>query len=147
MFLLQLRIAVGSARSSNKASKIRMVESQRDEMFRMMNASMSQWRQMQKVTAAMGGAQVAAAGKANNNKKKDKKPAMQAPKNPDKKKAQAAAKQAPSFTPDTTVPGEKKDMSKPMEEGYHPQQVEAAWYAWWEKKGFFHPSAEKVLSK
>lgn len=62
------------------------------------------------------------------------------------KAAAAAAKPAPTFTPDTTVPGEKKDMKKPMEESYHPKQVEAAWYAWWEKSGFFHPDPQKVLS-
>ena len=90
-------------------------------------------------SAAMGGK----AGKP----AKVKKPAMQAPTNPKKKdKAAKAAKPAPTFTPDTTVPGEKKDMSKPMEESYHPKQVEAAWYAWWEKKGFFHPDAQKVIS-
>lgn len=42
---------------------------------------------------------------------------------------------------DTTVPGEKKDMSKPMAEAYQPKAVEAAWYAWWEKKKFFHANA------
>ena len=29
---------------------------------------------------------------------------------------------------------------------YHPKQVEAAWYAWWEKKGFFHANAQNVLT-
>lgn len=47
---------------------------------------------------------------------------------------------------DTTVVGEKKDMSKPMLDSYHPKQVEAAWYAWWEKKKYFHASAERVLA-
>lgn len=37
-------------------------------------------------------------------------------------------------------------MSKPMLDAYHPKQVEAAWYAWWEKKKFFHANAERVLS-
>jgi valyl-tRNA synthetase len=32
-----------------------------------------------------------------------------------------------------------------MLDSYHPQQVEAAWYAWWEKKKFFHADAKKVL--
>jgi valyl-tRNA synthetase len=47
---------------------------------------------------------------------------------------------------DKTPFGEKKDMSKPMLDAYHPKQVEAAWYAWWEKKKFFHANAERVLS-
>ena len=38
-----------------------------------------------------------------------------------------------------TAPGEKKDVSGPMPASYSPQYVEAAWYAWWEKQGFFKP--------
>jgi valyl-tRNA synthetase len=41
-------------------------------------------------------------------------------------------------TDDTPV-GEKKDMTKPMASSYDPIAVEAAWYAWWEKSGFFKP--------
>jgi valyl-tRNA synthetase len=26
-----------------------------------------------------------------------------------------------------------------MPSAYHPQYVERAWYAWWEKQGFFQP--------
>ncbi|XP_071039659.1 valine--tRNA ligase [Parasteatoda tepidariorum] len=37
------------------------------------------------------------------------------------------------------VPGEKKDISGPMPDAYSPKYVEAAWYAWWEKSGFFKP--------
>ena len=40
---------------------------------------------------------------------------------------------------DSTPPGEKKDMSRPMANSYDPIQVETAWYAWWEKSGFFKP--------
>ena len=32
-----------------------------------------------------------------------------------------------------------------MNAEYHPRAVEAAWYAWWEKKGFFHADAQAVL--
>ncbi|WAQ84425.1 hypothetical protein PtA15_4A878 [Puccinia triticina] len=32
-----------------------------------------------------------------------------------------------------------KDTRKPMASGYHPPAVEAAWYAWWIKAGFFKP--------
>jgi valyl-tRNA synthetase len=31
------------------------------------------------------------------------------------------------------------DLSGPMPNSYQPQGVEAAWYAWWEKSGFFQP--------
>ncbi|XP_055357909.1 valine--tRNA ligase-like [Paramacrobiotus metropolitanus] len=36
-------------------------------------------------------------------------------------------------------PGSKKDISGPMPDSYSPAYVEAAWYAWWEKEGFFKP--------
>uniref|UniRef100_A0A646QHV5 Valine--tRNA ligase n=1 Tax=Hemiscolopendra marginata TaxID=943146 RepID=A0A646QHV5_9MYRI len=38
-----------------------------------------------------------------------------------------------------TSPGEKKDVSCPMPDAYSPKYVEAAWYSWWEKMGFFKP--------
>lgn len=38
----------------------------------------------------------------------------------------------------TSELGEKKDVSQSFEE-YHPKYVEAAWYEWWEKSGFFSP--------
>lgn len=108
-------------------------------MFRMMSASMSQWRSMSRVSGAAGNAagKGAAAGMAKNNKKQGGA----------QEESKKAKKPVATFTPDTTVPGEKKDMTRAMEESYHPKQVEAAWYAWWEKKGFFHPNADNVLQK
>merc|ERR1711962_741245 len=38
-----------------------------------------------------------------------------------------------------TKPGEKKDTSCPLPDPYSPRYVEAAWYSWWEKEGFFKP--------
>ncbi|XP_034943324.1 valine--tRNA ligase isoform X3 [Chelonus insularis] len=38
-----------------------------------------------------------------------------------------------------TPAGEKKDISVPIPDAYSPQYVEAAWYSWWEKEGFFKP--------
>uniref|UniRef100_A0A8D0APM0 Valine--tRNA ligase n=1 Tax=Sander lucioperca TaxID=283035 RepID=A0A8D0APM0_SANLU len=38
-----------------------------------------------------------------------------------------------------TAPGEKKDVISPLPDSYSPQYVEAAWYSWWEKQGFFKP--------
>ncbi|XP_052873489.1 valine--tRNA ligase-like [Anopheles cruzii] len=37
----------------------------------------------------------------------------------------------------TTREGEKKDLTGPFPDAYSPQYVEAAWYSWWEKEGFF----------
>ena len=38
-----------------------------------------------------------------------------------------------------TSSGAKKDVSRPLPDAYSPAYVEAAWYAWWEKSGFFKP--------
>lgn len=38
-----------------------------------------------------------------------------------------------------TKPGEKKNVTCPMPDSYSPRYVEAAWYSWWEKEGFFKP--------
>lgn len=38
-----------------------------------------------------------------------------------------------------TAPGEKKNVSDALPDAYSPQFVEAAWYSWWEKQGFFTP--------
>ncbi|XP_077298663.1 valyl-tRNA synthetase [Arctopsyche grandis] len=48
-----------------------------------------------------------------------------------------------------TNPGEKKDVKCQMPDGYSPQYVEAAWYSWWEKSGFFKPEygRKSVLEK
>ncbi|KAG8552851.1 hypothetical protein GDO81_003110 [Engystomops pustulosus] len=43
-----------------------------------------------------------------------------------------------------TPAGEKKDISGPMPDSYSPQYVEAAWYPWWEKEGFFKPEYGKL---
>lgn len=31
------------------------------------------------------------------------------------------------------------DTNCPLPDSYDPQYVEAAWYAWWEKEGYFTP--------
>ncbi|KAM9852346.1 valine--tRNA ligase isoform 2-T2 [Aulostomus maculatus] len=38
-----------------------------------------------------------------------------------------------------TPSGEKKDVISALPDSYSPQYVEAAWYPWWEKQGFFKP--------
>lgn len=54
------------------------------------------------------------------------------------------AKEAAVYTTNTT-PGEKKDISGPLPDAYSPQYVEAAWYNWWEKEGFFKPEYGRRL--
>ncbi|KAI0227477.1 Valine--tRNA ligase [Lamellibrachia satsuma] len=43
----------------------------------------------------------------------------------------------------STPPGAKKDTTCPLPAAYSPRYVEAAWYAWWEKAGFFTPEYYK----
>jgi valyl-tRNA synthetase len=52
-----------------------------------------------------------------------------------KKEAVVEAEVAVPVTPE----GEKKDMSGPMAAAYSPKVVESAWYAWWQKQGYFKP--------
>lgn len=47
-------------------------------------------------------------------------------------------KESAVYTANTAL-GEKKDISGSMPDAYSPQYVEAAWYGWWEKQGFFKP--------
>ncbi|KAK3087210.1 hypothetical protein FSP39_003149 [Pinctada imbricata] len=47
-----------------------------------------------------------------------------------------------------TEPGQKKDVSGAMPDAYSPHYVEAAWYDWWEKSGYFNPEyGEKDCKK
>ncbi|RUS17877.1 tRNA synthetases class I-domain-containing protein [Endogone sp. FLAS-F59071] len=57
---------------------------------------------------------------------------------PKEKKVKAEKAPEPEFV-NTTPPGEKKDMFQSIASGYNPHAVESAWYAWWEKEGFFKP--------
>ncbi|KAH8325147.1 hypothetical protein KR074_003395 [Drosophila pseudoananassae] len=47
-------------------------------------------------------------------------------------------KEAAVYTAET-APGDKKDLSGPLPDAYSPRYVEAQWYSWWEKEGFFTP--------
>ncbi|CAH0585470.1 unnamed protein product [Chrysodeixis includens] len=67
--------------------------------------------------------------------KKSATPAVQKEK-PEKKVKET--KESAVYTADT-APGDKKDIAGAMPDAYSPQFVEAAWYAWWEKQGFFKP--------
>ncbi|XP_027626772.1 valine--tRNA ligase, mitochondrial [Tupaia chinensis] len=44
-----------------------------------------------------------------------------------------------------TDPGEKKDTSRPLPPAYSPRYVEAAWYPWWVRQGFFKPEYQARL--
>jgi hypothetical protein len=55
-----------------------------------------------------------------------------------KKESKKEVKEAATYTIPTRE-GEKKDVTCPMPDAYSPQFVEAAWYSWWEKQGFFKP--------
>lgn len=56
----------------------------------------------------------------------------------EKKKKKMEVKEAAIYTIPTPE-GEKKDTTCPMPDAYSPQFVEAGWYSWWEKQGFFKP--------
>jgi valyl-tRNA synthetase len=59
----------------------------------------------------------------------------------EKKEKAKAQEELPEYV-EETKPGEKKIL-KSLDDAYHkayvPKVVESAWYAWWEKEGFFKP--------
>ncbi|KAH9632901.1 hypothetical protein HF086_002723 [Spodoptera exigua] len=67
--------------------------------------------------------------------KKSAAPAVQKDK-PEKKVKEL--KEGAVYTAET-APGDKKDITCSMPDAYSPRYVEAAWYSWWEKQGFFKP--------
>lgn len=77
-------------------------------------------------------------------KEKKEKPQWNQP-NKEKKAIKAPTKE--KFV-NTTPKGQKKDLSKiPMDEGYHPSAVEAAWQDWWETKGFYSCDPQTAMNK
>ncbi|CAH2980649.1 unnamed protein product [Chilo suppressalis] len=70
--------------------------------------------------------------------KLDKKTAVPAVQKDKPEKKVKETKESAVYT-GNTVPGDKKDIEGPMPDAYSPRYVEAAWYAWWEKQGFFKP--------
>jgi valyl-tRNA synthetase len=115
---------------------------ERDEMFRITSIKMSQWSLAAKRASSTATSAVAdAGGKGKKGPKADKPNPCQ----PSKKKEEKPKKES-TFVADNTPFGEKKDCTLPMLPEYHPKSVEAAWYAWWEKKGFFHADEKAVLN-
>ncbi|XP_055372373.1 valine--tRNA ligase [Condylostylus longicornis] len=70
-------------------------------------------------------------------KKAASQPAIKEKEKPEKKQ-----KEVTIYVADT-APGDKKDTTGPLPDSYSPQYVEAAWYSWWEKEGFFKPEYNK----
>ncbi|XP_017879965.1 valine--tRNA ligase [Ceratina calcarata] len=70
-------------------------------------------------------------------KKESDKPSKVKEKN-EKIEKKKESKESAVYTVDTPT-GEKKDVTCPMPDAYSPKYVEAAWYSWWEKQGFFKP--------
>jgi valyl-tRNA synthetase len=65
---------------------------------------------------------------------------------PKKEKKAKVAPTKPTFV-NTTPKGQKKDLATiPMDDGYHPSAVEAAWQDWWEASGFYSCDAVTALS-
>ncbi|GLV42742.1 Valyl-tRNA synthetase [Carabus blaptoides fortunei] len=54
------------------------------------------------------------------------------------KRKEKEPKESAVYTSDTK-PGDKKDITCAMPDAYSPKYVEAAWYSWWEKQGYFKP--------
>ncbi|KAJ0176412.1 hypothetical protein K1T71_007591 [Dendrolimus kikuchii] len=71
--------------------------------------------------------------------KKSTAPAVQKDK-PEKKVKET--KESVVYTANT-APGDKKDITGSMPDAYSPCYVEAAWYSWWEKQGFFKPEYKR----
>ncbi|XP_022120831.2 valine--tRNA ligase isoform X2 [Pieris rapae] len=63
------------------------------------------------------------------------------PKDKPEKKAKET-KESAVYTANTAA-GERKDITGPMPDAYSPKYVETAWYAWWDKQGFFKPEYGK----
>ncbi|KIM79390.1 hypothetical protein PILCRDRAFT_792056 [Piloderma croceum F 1598] len=56
-----------------------------------------------------------------------------------KAKEQKEKKEAEPEFNNTTPPGQKKDLTQKMADGYNPIAIESAWYDWWDAQGFFSP--------
>ncbi|XP_018335932.1 valine--tRNA ligase [Agrilus planipennis] len=56
----------------------------------------------------------------------------------EKKEKKKEIKESAEYTIATPA-GQKKDVSISLPDSYSPKYVEAAWYSWWEKQGFFKP--------
>ena len=56
-----------------------------------------------------------------------------------KSRGEEKVKSSATYDESLSLPGGMKNVTCPLPDGYSPQYVEAAWYSWWEKSGFFKP--------
>ena len=63
-----------------------------------------------------------------------------------KKGAQAVKNLDKEEFKNTTPEGEKKDTSVELPKNYNPKFVEAAWYSWWKKEGYFKANADNIIN-
>lgn len=63
-----------------------------------------------------------------------------------KRGAQALANLQKEEFKNETPEGEKKDTSVELPKNFDPKFVEAAWYSWWKKQGYFHANPENIKS-
>ena len=47
----------------------------------------------------------------------------------------------------TTPEGEKKKFTEKLSGTYHPEAIEAAWYTWWQKQGYFKPEFDQKKNR
>eukprot|EP00592_Proboscia_alata_P007361 CAMPEP_0194354082 /NCGR_PEP_ID=MMETSP0174-20130528/2268_1 /TAXON_ID=216777 /ORGANISM="Proboscia alata, Strain PI-D3" /LENGTH=1086 /DNA_ID=CAMNT_0039122851 /DNA_START=57 /DNA_END=3317 /DNA_ORIENTATION=- len=85
----------------------------------------------------------------NKGKKKKEKPKWET--NPDKKKekdkkAKKSAIATPEFVNETPK-GQKKDLTSPIADAYHPIAVESAWQDWWEASGYYGCDPIKAMNR
>lgn len=59
------------------------------------------------------------------------------------KKLSAKDEDDAKFIDPPTVEGEKKNLAPEMAKSYNPSAVEAGWYEWWEKAGFFEADPKR----
>lgn len=79
-------------------------------------------------------------------KDKKEKPQWNQPTKTKEKKTKAAPSK-PKFV-NTTPKGKKKDLSSiPMDDGYHPSAVEAAWQDWWEASGYYSCDPQSAIER
>jgi hypothetical protein len=83
---------------------------ERDEMFRLMSVRLTEWRSLSRTVVSVGAQAQASSAKSNDAGQKQQVAAAKV------KEVKPAA-----FVADKTIPGEKKDMSQPMAEAYHPK--------------------------
>lgn len=118
---------------NNKRNSYKMVGVENGETVIVENGPQKTAKQLQKEAKKLA--------KLEKFKQKQEKKVTEKPVNVKEKQEKSDKKKeaAPVLYTATTPAGDKKDITCPMPDTYNPKYVEAAWYAWWEKEGFFKP--------